>query len=112
MVTSDYKRSPQIYPSFLTPFDNQKNLLPLDGKNSYFIHYKGGLYRLMAIATNSETLEEVVVYQALYGEHKIWIRPKKMFFEIIRYNDKNIARFKEIDKEEMECLLQKLKNNI
>ncbi len=48
-------------------------------KERYFIHFKGGLYKMLGIAQHSETLEEMVVYQALYGKHEIWVRPKTMF---------------------------------
>jgi hypothetical protein len=51
--------------------------------NSEYEHYKGFLYRVLAIARHSETLEELVVYQALYGEKEIWIRPLAMFLENI-----------------------------
>lgn len=42
-------------------------------------HFKGKLYYVMCEAIDSETLEEVVVYQAMYGEYKIYVRPKDMF---------------------------------
>jgi hypothetical protein len=41
----------------------------------YFIHFKGGLYKMLGIACHSESLEQVVIYQALYGTNKIWVRP-------------------------------------
>ena len=44
-------------------------------------HYKGKPYRVLAIAKHSETLEEMVVYQALYGEMGIWVRPAAMWNE-------------------------------
>ena len=46
-------------------------------------HFKGNdkLNKIEKIAINSETLEEWVVYTALYGDKKTWIRPKYMFFE-------------------------------
>ena len=46
-------------------------------KERYFIHFKGGLYKMLGIAQHSEALEEMVVYQALYGKHEIWVRPKR-----------------------------------
>ena len=46
----------------------------------YYRHFKGNLYRLIGIAKDSETLEELVVYQALYGERQLWVRPADMFF--------------------------------
>ncbi|MDR1009224.1 MAG: DUF1653 domain-containing protein [Rickettsiales bacterium] len=44
-------------------------------------HYKGGLYQVVAFAQHSETLENLVVYQALYGERKVWCRPAAMWEE-------------------------------
>lgn len=44
-------------------------------------HYKGGLYEVLGTARHSETLEPVTVYQALYGEQGLWVRPAAMFEE-------------------------------
>ncbi len=54
-------------------------------------HFKGKdkLYRIEKIAINSETLEEYVVYTALYGDKKTWIRPKYMFFEKVPEGKEN-----------------------
>ncbi len=49
-------------------------------------HYKGDLYIVEDIAYNSETLEKMVIYRALYGEHKIWVRPYNMFFDEVNKN--------------------------
>ena len=46
-------------------------------------HFKGNLYKTLMLAENSETGEEMVVYQALYGENKVYVRPKDMFTEIL-----------------------------
>jgi hypothetical protein len=46
-----------------------------------FRHFKGNLYRLLYVAKHSETLEPMVVYQALYGDHGIWVRPASMWNE-------------------------------
>ena len=70
-------------------------------KERYFIHFKGGLYKMLGIAQHSETLEEMVVYQALYGKHEIWVRPKTMFFDKIVRNGIKIDRFKEITEKEI-----------
>lgn len=43
-------------------------------------HFKGNEYEVLGMARNSETLEEMVVYRALYGEHGVWVRPAEMFF--------------------------------
>ena len=44
-------------------------------------HFKGNLYRVLFTARHSETLEEMVVYQALYGENGCWVRPAAMWKE-------------------------------
>lgn len=59
-------------------------------------HYKGNTYKLIGIAKHSETLEEMVVYQAEYGDHTVWVRPKDMFFEKVEVDGKLVDRFKEI----------------
>ena len=56
-------------------------------------HFKGNEYEVIAIAKHSETLEEMVVYRALYGEHGLWVRPAKMFFETIERDGKRMKRF-------------------
>lgn len=72
----------------------------------YFKHFKGNYYKLLHIANDSETTERMVVYQALYGEGKIWVRPEKMFFEEIERDGKKIRRFEEVD--EIDVLLEPL----
>lgn len=62
-----------------------------------FRHFKGGVYRLWHIAKDSETLERMVVYQALYGTHGFWVRPEKMFFERVTRQGMNFPRFAEFD---------------
>ena len=75
-------------------------------KERYFMHFKGGLYKLIGYAYHSETQEEMVIYQALYGMHKIWVRPKTLFF------DKVIRDGIEIAEKEIPCLLALKKENI
>ena len=58
-----------------------------------FVHFKGGHYRLECFAKDSETLEEMVVYRALYGEGGLWVRPARMFFESIERAGKTMKRF-------------------
>lgn len=57
-------------------------------------HYKGNLYRVLGVAKHSETLEEYVVYQALYGENQLWIRPKAMFLETVETEGADTPRFR------------------
>lgn len=47
-------------------------------------HYKGNLYQVFHVATHSETSEKVVVYQCLYDDYSIWVRPYDMFVEQVR----------------------------
>ena len=61
-------------------------------------HYKGKEYEVIGIAKHSETLEELVVYQALYGNKQIWVRPVKMFLQKVEINGKKVSRFKFIKK--------------
>ena len=87
-----------------------------------FLHFKGNRYRLEAFAKDSETLEDMVVYRALYmhprvsvgfpdeqseefsrsenrkrvREHGLWVRPAKMFFETIERDGKRTRRFEPV----------------
>lgn len=60
-------------------------------------HYKGNDYLVLHKAKHSETLEDMVVYQALYGERGIWVRPLGMFLEQVEVDGKLIDRFSELD---------------
>ena len=57
--------------------------LPAEPRPGRYRHYKGHEYRVIGIARHSETLEPVVVYQALYGERGLWVRPAAMFTETV-----------------------------
>lgn len=57
-------------------------------------HFKGNLYQVEEVARHSETMEYFVVYRALYDENGLWIRPLKMFSEIIERDGKTFPRFK------------------
>ncbi|MFC5741920.1 DUF1653 domain-containing protein [Dyella tabacisoli] len=56
-------------------------------------HYKGQPYRVLGTARHSETMEELVVYQALYGDMGLWVRPATMFCETVTLNGEPIPRF-------------------
>lgn len=65
----------------------------LDVAPGLYEHYKGGQYRVLDMATHSETLEPMVVYRPLYGEAKLWVRPAHMFFETVEIEGKSVLRF-------------------
>ena len=56
-------------------------------------HFKGNEYRVIGVAKHSETLEEMVVYQALYGERGYWVRPAAMWNETVERDGKVFQRF-------------------
>ncbi len=66
-------------------------------KPGKYRHFKGNEYRVLYIAKHSETLEEMVVYQALYGEMGIWVRPAAMWNEIIERDGLTFRRFEYIE---------------
>lgn len=67
---------------------------PADIQKGLYEHYKNGKhYEVVDVALHSETLEEMVVYRALYGEHIVWVRPRAMFFEEVEKEGKRVPRF-------------------
>jgi hypothetical protein len=56
-------------------------------------HYKGNLYSVLGTARHSETMEELVVYRALYGDHGLWVRPASMFAESVEVGGECVPRF-------------------
>lgn len=67
--------------------------LPTEPKPGLYRHYKGNDYRVVGLARHSETLELLVVYQALYGERGLWVRPAAMFVETVELEGRTVARF-------------------
>ena len=63
-------------------------------KQGFYRHFKGNRYRLLYVAKHSETLEPMVVYQALYGEQGIWVRPASMWNEHVERPDYSGPRFR------------------
>ena len=74
----------------------------------YYRHFKGNVYRVLHIAKHSETLEDIVVYQAMYDERGIWVRPKAMFEEVIERDGKAFRRFSPISAEEAEIVINRV----
>lgn len=64
--------------------------------NGLYEHYKGKLYRVHGIVRHSETLEEMVLYEALYPNElgKMWVRPARMFAESVVIDGKPVPRFR------------------
>lgn len=59
-------------------------------------HFKGNEYELLFVARHSETMEEMVVYRALYGERGLWVRPAEMWNETVERDGKRFRRFTKI----------------
>ena len=62
-------------------------------KTGLWRHFKGNLYRVHGFALHSETGEEMVIYQALYGQRGIWVRPASMWLEKVEREDYSGPRF-------------------
>ena len=56
-------------------------------------HFKGNDYEVIAVAKHSETLEEMVVYRALYGDGGVWVRPASMWEETVECDGVTVKRF-------------------
>ena len=69
----------------------------MDFQPGRYRHFKGNEYELLYVARHSETLEEMVVYRALYGERGIWVRPASMWNETVERDGKTYQRFTKID---------------
>lgn len=65
-----------------------------DIKIGKYKHFKGNEYEVLYVAKYSETLEEMVVYRALYGEGGVWVRPAAMWNEMVERDGKTFPRFR------------------
>jgi hypothetical protein len=65
------------------------NTVPL----GVYRHYKGNEYEVIGFAKHSESLEEMVIYKALYGEHGTWVRPLSMWNNLIEVDGMTVKRF-------------------
>ena len=70
----------------------------MDIKLGKYRHFKGNEYEVIAIAKHSETLEETVVYKALYGDGVYWVRPASMWNETVIKDGKTFKRFEFLGK--------------
>lgn len=83
-------------------------------------HFKGNEYEVIGIANHSETMEEMVVYRALYGEGGLWVRPASMWNETVERDGQVYKRFTYIGKEEsdeknrnsMETAIHAIEDNV
>ncbi len=67
--------------------------LPAEPRLGRYRHYKGNDYRVLGLARHSESLEPLVVYQALYGDRGLWVRPAAMFAETVTIAGRTVPRF-------------------
>lgn len=65
--------------------------------NATYRHYKGNYYKVLAIGKHTESQEDLVIYEALYGEHIIWCRPLNMWNEVVDFNGKKVKRFQLVE---------------
>ena len=66
-------------------------------KLGFYEHYKKKQYEVLGVAVHSETLEELVVYKALYGEGLTWVRPFAMFTENVTVDGVEQPRFRYVE---------------
>ena len=62
-------------------------------KLGIYQHFRGNYYQVLGISRHSETLEEFVTYQALYGDFGMWVRPVHMFTEKVEHESTQVPRF-------------------
>ena len=70
--------------------------LDIDIRPGRYRHFKGMEYRVLGLARHSETLEPMVVYQALYGDGALWVRPAAMWTETVTRDGKTFPRFERV----------------
>ena len=62
-------------------------------------HFKGNYYKVITLAKHSETEQELVIYQAMYGDKEFWARPLDMFLQIVEHNGERVQRFRYCENE-------------
>ena len=73
----------------LPPFSEHATAL----QSGVYQHYSGKQYEVLGVARHTESLEELVIYRALYSLYDLWVRPLGMFLEHVVYNGQLIPRF-------------------
>lgn len=98
------KENRKRFSFFLSPdLENEKKVvifvaIKSEDMAKIYRHYKGNSYEYIGECLHSETLEEMVIYKALYGEGKTWVRPKSMFFEnVILADGQTVPRFAPVE---------------
>jgi len=81
----------------LPPEDEHFYKSNVEIKPGRYRHFKGNEYEVLGTALDSENCQDVVLYKALYGEQKLWVRPLHMFSEHVYKNGKFVKRFEYID---------------
>lgn len=71
-------------------------------KPGKYRHFKGNLYEVLFTATHSETMEQMVVYRALYGEGGLWVRPASMWTEHVERDEYTGPRFYPVEENDRE----------
>ena len=66
-------------------------------KPGKYRHFKGNYYEVIGVAHHSETMEEMVVYRALYAEHALWVRPASMWEEVVDRDGYHGPRFQYVE---------------
>ena len=69
----------------------------MDIKPGRYRHFKGNMYEVIGVAKHSDSLEEMVVYRALYGSGDLWVRPASMWDETIERDGRVFKRFEFIE---------------
>ncbi|MBP7073847.1 MAG: DUF1653 domain-containing protein [Rhabdochlamydiaceae bacterium] len=73
----------------LPPYSTEAAIL----KPGIYQHYSGKQYEVLGVGRHSESLEELVIYRALYAPYDFWVRPLSMFIESVEINGQTTPRF-------------------